>query len=366
MPQVINRYEKKFGSRNYQFTDGKVDFIAIDAQTLDGKSEGNFTSATWNFVKNVSRDFSSNPRVLLTHIPLYRPDWTSCGPHRSSRIINQRISPSALNQEILYQNYITEEKSNLLLDMIRPVLILSGHDHDQCTVTHISKHGPVEEHTLGTISWQQGNLYPSFMLLTASNPLIHNSSSRGNAVLTQLCFLPAQTYIYIWYLFLFVLTLLVLLLWPTNGIGFSNHLGRFMGYIRSLEIFQGATKEKSEDENCEYEMIWGADGSMHLIKKTFEAPAKPSTERNVVERGTAVLRPTAKKQVSQEAGSSVSLDVNVQMQMDAMGTKFPRMNKSKTKMVIRRLIRTFRMLSVIAAVNVPLYMMLLFKDWIDQ
>jgi hypothetical protein len=35
--QVIRRYEKEFGIRNYQFTVGKVDFIAIDAQTLDGK-----------------------------------------------------------------------------------------------------------------------------------------------------------------------------------------------------------------------------------------------------------------------------------------------------------------------------------------
>lgn len=36
MMQVIKRYEKAFGARNYQFTAGKVDFIAIDAQTLDG------------------------------------------------------------------------------------------------------------------------------------------------------------------------------------------------------------------------------------------------------------------------------------------------------------------------------------------
>lgn len=35
--QVIRRYEKEFGTRNYQFTVGKVNFIAIDAQTLDGK-----------------------------------------------------------------------------------------------------------------------------------------------------------------------------------------------------------------------------------------------------------------------------------------------------------------------------------------
>jgi len=30
-----------------------------------------------------------NPRVLLTHIPLYRQDWTSCGRLRGSPVINQ-------------------------------------------------------------------------------------------------------------------------------------------------------------------------------------------------------------------------------------------------------------------------------------
>jgi hypothetical protein len=33
---VLSRYEKEFGSRNYQFSAGKVDFVVVDAQTLDG------------------------------------------------------------------------------------------------------------------------------------------------------------------------------------------------------------------------------------------------------------------------------------------------------------------------------------------
>ncbi|GMQ07902.1 hypothetical protein CsSME_00051893 [Camellia sinensis var. sinensis] len=125
MPEVIKRYEKEFRSRNYRFTVGNVDFIAVDAQTLDGNSQGNLTTASWDFVKNVSKDGSSTPRVLLTHIPLYRPDWTSCGPHRSSPIINQRVSRAARSQEIMYQNYLTEETSNNLLDMVKPVGFLS-------------------------------------------------------------------------------------------------------------------------------------------------------------------------------------------------------------------------------------------------
>ncbi|KAA8541560.1 hypothetical protein F0562_022712 [Nyssa sinensis] len=275
-PEAIRRYEDEFGTRNYRFTVGKVDFIAIDAQALDGHSQGSQTSATWNFIKNVSKDTSLTPRVLLTHIPLYRPDETSCGPQRASPVINQRVSRAAHNQEILYQNYITEEATNNLLDLIRPVLILSGHDHDQCTVTHMSKHGPIREHTVGTISWQQGNLYPSFMLLSATNLSFPNASGPEDAISTHLCFLPVQLYIYIWYLCLFVLTLLVPLLWPTSGMRFSNHFGDLMGYIRSLissHIFRGGTKEKNDDENCEYDMIWDAGRINAPYQENLEAPS---------------------------------------------------------------------------------------------
>ena len=38
--QVVRRHEKEFGSRNYRFMVGKVEFVAVDAQTLDGKQEG--------------------------------------------------------------------------------------------------------------------------------------------------------------------------------------------------------------------------------------------------------------------------------------------------------------------------------------
>lgn len=35
--QVIKRYEQEFGIRNFRFTAGNFEFIAIDAQVLDGK-----------------------------------------------------------------------------------------------------------------------------------------------------------------------------------------------------------------------------------------------------------------------------------------------------------------------------------------
>ncbi|XP_057979965.1 uncharacterized protein C630.12 isoform X2 [Malania oleifera] len=368
-PEVIKRYETEFGKRNNRFVLGKVEFIAIDAQTIDGHKEGNLPSASWGFVKNVSMDVKLYPRVLLTHIPLYRPEWTSCGSYRYSPVINQRVSRAVHDQDIAYQNYISQEVSDYLLDSIRPVLVLSAHDHDQCTVTHMPKYGPVPEHTLGTISWQQGNLYPSFMLLTANNLAFPNASSEGDAISTHLCFLPMQTHIYIWYLSLLVLTLLATLFWPTKSTGFWRRCGNFMGHARGLisnNLFNIGTKDKDEDENCEYEMIWDAEGSMHLVKKASKAPTVCSNESGLLERGGAVMRPAARKQNYPENDACETFDVNVDVGLDTTGRLLPRTSKSKAKTVILRLVRAFRILSVVAAVNVPLYMMLLFKDWIDQ
>ncbi|XP_027335529.1 uncharacterized protein C630.12 isoform X2 [Abrus precatorius] len=370
-PEVIQRYEETFGIRNYRFKVGRADFIAIDAQTLDGHPQNHLTSQTWDFVKNISVDDMVNPRVLLTHIPLYRREDTYCGLYRNSPIVNQRIhrTVNGDTNDIMYQNYVFEESSMYLLDRIKPKLILSGHDHDQCTITHQSKSGPVSELTLGTISWQQGNLYPSFMLLSVDNSTLPNASIPKNALLTHLCYLPMQTHIYIWYIVLFVLTLFTTLLWPTSGTSLWHQCLSLIsnGKLLLACIFsRSETKDKDEDANYEYEMMWDADGSMHLVKKPLNASTVNSNERSIGERGNVVMRPAARKNMAQEADLSVNVDMDSGIGLDPLARVPPRAGKSKTKIIIQRLIRTLRMLTVVAAVNVPLYMMLLFKDWIEK
>ncbi|GER45072.1 calcineurin-like metallo-phosphoesterase super family protein [Striga asiatica] len=344
-PEIVKRYDREFGARNFKVKIGKVDFIAVDAQTLDGHPQGSFTSDTWRFVKNVSED------------------WTHCGPLRYSPVINQRIYHADRDQEILYQNYITENSSNALLDQIRPALVLSGHDHDQCTVTHKSnnKHGPVTEHTVGTVSWQQGNLYPSFMLLSVSNSIkADGSNSEEDYISTHLCFLPMQLHIYIWYLTLFAMTLVIVLLWPANEVLIFRKFGNLTVSVRSLyNSLISHVKEKNEDDNCEYEEIWDAEGSMHLIKKTKKVSQTSLTEGSSVERGNAVMRSKVRKQTAPEVDGS-NADVSIHIGSSA------RTNRSKAKMVVWRLVRALRALITIAAFNVPLYVLLVFKDWIDK
>ncbi|XP_072981002.1 uncharacterized protein C630.12 isoform X1 [Typha angustifolia] len=363
-PEVINRYEKEFGDRNYRFSFGKVDFIVVDAQTLDaGKEQGKETTLSWEFIRNISNDVKSNPRILLTHIPLYRPDDTPCGPYRSSPVINQRVSYAALGQGITYQNYLSKETSEHLLDIIRPALVLSGHDHDHCTVVHSTPFGSITEHTVGTLSWQQGNLYPSFMLMAAgSSP---NVTEAKDAVSTHLCFLPMQTHIYIWYLCQFALTLFLLVVWPTNGFGCCNYALKILNFIKEIGTNLTATsKEKNEEEDCDYEMIWDAEGSMHLVKKSVTKIPVAKSDVGATGRSSVVARPTARKHL-QEPDGSVLVEMGTEVKSDNTG-RLHRLGKSKARKLIQRLFRVFKLLIIIAAVNGPLYMMLLFKDWIDR
>ncbi|RWV79177.1 hypothetical protein GW17_00059738 [Ensete ventricosum] len=122
------------------------------------------------------------------------------------------------------------------------------------------------------------------------------------------------------------------------------------------------SKEKDEEENCEYEMVWDADGSMHLVKKARTTVSTPKSDTGFTGR-KVVSRPTAKKHL-QEAEASVSVDLSWESKPEDTA-KVQRPSKSKVRTVVQRLFR-LRLLVIVAAVNVPLYMMLLFKDWIDR
>uniref|UniRef100_A0A0D9VUX2 Calcineurin-like phosphoesterase domain-containing protein n=1 Tax=Leersia perrieri TaxID=77586 RepID=A0A0D9VUX2_9ORYZ len=297
-PEVITRYEKEFGLRNYQFSAGKEPKKAKKDPLLGSSSEH----------------------------------------------YHQRVSNAAMDQGIIYQNYLSKETSDLLLSLLKPVLVLSGHDHDQCTIVHPTPFGPVTEHTLGTISWQQGNLYPSFMLLSAGSKLPENSTDIERE---------------------FVVTILLLVSWPTNGLRSLPYVNAFVSFMGSVaaELFS-KTKEKDDEEDGEYEMVWDAEGSMHLVKKAVAKNPSTSSDSRTTGRGSVVARPTARKH-QLEPDSSVLVEMSSEMTSED-GAKGSRSSKLKIRRVLQRLFRVIQSIVVIAALNVPLYMMLLFKDWIDR
>ncbi|KAG1342552.1 hypothetical protein COCNU_05G007810 [Cocos nucifera] len=169
----------------------------------------------------------------------------------------------------------------------------------------------------------------------------------------------------IMYVLQFIMTIFLLTVWPTNGFGCWDFCGKCMTFISAMiKNLTTTSKEKDEEENCEYEMIWDAEGSMHLVKKaTTKVPVMKSNV-GLTARSNVVSRPTAKKQL-QEPEASVLVEMKMEAKLDN-GSKVPFLGKSKVRKLIPRVFRVFRLVVIIAAVNIPLYVMLLFKDWIDR
>ena len=219
-PQVVSRHEAWFGSSDYVARIGAVDLVAVNAPALGegppGASE--IARRAWAHVRKLRDDVdvSANdagkafaaagedveekregssegsrsacgrsgrsrirPRVLVTHIPLPRETYLdgTCGPRRVGPILAARVKTAKVyaktpdggrvevpdaRGEVSYQDYLTDAVADELLSATRPVMILSGHDHDHCDTAR----GASTEHTLGAFGWLMGNPRPSFGMLT--------------------------------------------------------------------------------------------------------------------------------------------------------------------------------------------------------
>lgn len=92
----------------------------------------------------------------------------------------------------------------------------------------------------------------------------------------------------------------------------------------------------------------------HWIQIHFLSSLCSKTELLIC-RGNAVMRSKARKQDVKVTSEDVSIHIGL-----------GRTNRSKGKIIIWRLLRALRALMIIAAFNVPLYVLLVFKDWIDK
>ena len=209
------RFTDKMGPLRYKASIDNVTFIAVDTVSTAGNIDAfscmahrRFRRAAHSFTSKVSEsrvaldwrgvadtpapvadasfqgEMDCRPRILLTHIPLFRPEETHCGLGRAkgNGFIRYLL-------RFTFQTTVAKELSAVLLEATRPDLVLSGDDHDQCHVEHPApwrggeamsgwsktlRGFGVEERTVGTVSMLQGNIYPSIALC---NALAHSQSS---------------------------------------------------------------------------------------------------------------------------------------------------------------------------------------------
>ena len=160
------------------------------------------------------------PTILLTHVPLYRPPDTSCGPLRER---NPAISVAAGYQ---YQNVLTPLVSKHLVEkvgMTEVVQVYSGDDHDYCEIEHGEFTGRLREVTVKSASWAMGVRRPGFLVVSLWNPVDVEAAAKASAdgqresfgptkdtIQDHLCLLPDQLEVFIHYAKVLGFTLVVL------------------------------------------------------------------------------------------------------------------------------------------------------------
>ncbi|KAF8894003.1 hypothetical protein BD779DRAFT_1797943 [Infundibulicybe gibba] len=192
---VRAHYIRAFGPSNQEITIRNHTFICLDAPGLvdedyqrsaRGKDFEDWTPVDGGpvqFVQGIEK--STNPRILLSHIPLARPDISSCGPRRERGSIRQGVGHG-------YQNTLGKQTSAFLLRSVQPSIIFSGDNRDYCDYTHARKSpNKIREVTVKSFSMSHHIRKPGFQLLSLSDP-----SPSVKSFADTPCLLPDQSGIY--------------------------------------------------------------------------------------------------------------------------------------------------------------------------
>ncbi|PCH43965.1 hypothetical protein WOLCODRAFT_104481 [Wolfiporia cocos MD-104 SS10] len=224
---ATQRYQTKFGQLNQLVELYGHILVLINApglveeeyqRTQSGLNYAHWVATNPNgniaFVHSISSYAKQHPAVLLTHIPLARPEGADCGPLRERGTIRRGWGRG-------YQNTLPLQISEFLLTSTHPSLVLSGDDHDYCEYTHTydSSDGineisskSVTEITVKSFSMAMGVRKPGVQLLSLASPSYTTSTPHTNSPSATPCILPDQLGIYLQTYIPFLLLSLLLLL----------------------------------------------------------------------------------------------------------------------------------------------------------
>ncbi|KAL1748748.1 hypothetical protein HDZ31DRAFT_28870, partial [Schizophyllum fasciatum] len=222
-------YKKYVGPLNQAVPLRGHNFVALDAPGL--VDEDYFRAASgiphqqWSPTLGGTLDFirdldsmltlvaESAPIVLLSHIPLHRPDTASCGRLREKGTIRRGVGHG-------YQNTLGKETTYFLLDTLHPIAVFSGDNRDYCEYNHTSRQidpetnlkvseNSVREVTIKSFSMARNIHHPGFHLLSLVEPTPGSASLADKA-----CFLPDQPGLFsaLYWPFLVITALLLLFL----------------------------------------------------------------------------------------------------------------------------------------------------------
>lgn len=246
VPAAFTRFLKHMGPTNQiiNFTSHQV--ILLDTLTLES-DDPKVNQSSRLLVEQLRQQQQpiSKPRILFTHVPMWRPPQTDCGPRRQT---GHSYLPNRTGYQ--FRDQLFQNTTQYLLDAIKPVAIFSGDDHDTCTVSHriLGTDKLAIEYTIGAFGWASGVPVASYGLLSLGD----------DEYMVQHCYLPYQLGIYLAYGSSFAISLLL--------IGIASYRGSFT--YQELPTLQ--TKQKRSFGYIKYLLTIG------LILRSIVVVALPA------------------------------------------------------------------------------------------
>ncbi|XP_042229171.1 metallophosphoesterase 1-like isoform X2 [Homarus americanus] len=180
-PYLVNRFQRAFdvGPVKMLQIEG-VTFIILNSMAMEGDNCF-LCKPALNRVKIISKQLScaagdseacrhwqslalhqySDP-IILQHYPLFR---------ESDAVCNEPDEAPADIKNIMFRERwecISKDSTEMLLELLSPRLVLSGHTHHGCHVKHMNQGSATHEYTIPSFSWRNKR-NPTFSMLTVSS-----------------------------------------------------------------------------------------------------------------------------------------------------------------------------------------------------
>lgn len=116
------RFIKTFGELNHVTRVANHSFVALDTIGLSGLESSSPHINAFQFLQSLDTKIALDPperRILITHVPLWRPENVDCGPRRVTKPIRNF-------RGYQYQNLIQYPIASRVLSIVKPSLTISG------------------------------------------------------------------------------------------------------------------------------------------------------------------------------------------------------------------------------------------------
>jgi len=143
----LDRFEAAFGKVNTRFVAESHLIAIVNSMNLDKSSYQDAFLDAWNnleAVTNESKTFGY-PVIIMKHIPLHKDDFNFTGEHFKDLYTKKRVRELCAERaasetdhagNIRWQNMMSPETTQRILEDVQPIFVFNGHDHDGCIYRH--------------------------------------------------------------------------------------------------------------------------------------------------------------------------------------------------------------------------------------